>query len=699
MNTKITFLLLGLLNLVFALFFYSKQTFPFSSIVLLITIIIVFEHLTYVYYNNPKSIKFNIFFISIVVLGLYETFIIQQGIIFKNLIIATSAIALIVVVKWTILSRKENLTPIFTIITSTILYFVLYSKIYTVTSFAIVIPWQVYMYNQRTETLKDELPYIREESKVLDIDGDKGLLLYHLNKETGCKVIGVDNSPNSEILNKAINLSSIYNNIDQVEIKNDFNLVTALKFADKKYDTNDFLNECSDLISTNGFLVLSTDQDKETKVLEESLELNDFKITRSFITNMSTDDNTSSVYTNNITQILSGAKINDQSKKKVKRRIIIAKRLPDKEIVDILKIGTTAVSPYNIQPWRFKIVNNIVYCYIVKDESILSNANPHIYSLTLGALINNIKEGAKFHGYSMDFDLLDSSIGLQEPNAKIIFNKNNQDDNQDDNLDNNQDYNNQDENRDYIKKSNKENIDHVLSRFTDRKIYRKDKIPELILAEALNLFKTDSSYGVAVDDLEAFAETYSEMERMRFKNDILMIDTHYHMRYGQIENLKEKDLMDIRTTEASKVNQIFLELYGKSGFHFFLKHIKGLIDFKAKDYQKDLLLNSANMLLYYEDDFSYSNLVRDGMNLQNILNYLEKNKVHSHMLPSSLDVLNVSIDIFKGKEKIIVNNLRKEFNELINNDYKKIVMVLRVGYGDDSKVRALRKRVKDLLVN
>lgn len=41
----------------------------------------------------------------------------------------------------------------------------------------------------------------------------------------------------------------------------------------------------------------------------------------------------------------------------------------DLEIKKILEVGVKAISPYNSQPWRFKIRENIVEIYIIRTKN------------------------------------------------------------------------------------------------------------------------------------------------------------------------------------------------------------------------------------------------------------------------------------------------------------------------------------------
>lgn len=330
MNKKLGFIFLGLINLVFILFLYSMEIFPFSSVTLFISSFLILEHLVYTYFSDPESLTFNVVFIIVILAGLYETFIIEQGVLFNNLIVAIFAIVIFFIVKWSLYGKRYSLNPVFTIIASIIFCFVLYSKVYIITSFVLIIPWQINAYYQKNNLLKNILPYIEKKSKVLDLDGDKGLLLFHLKELTGCSVIGVDDNPNSKKLSDAINLGSIYNSINEVEFMDNFDLVIALKFGDRKFDTSNFISECRDLISKDGFLVLSVNKDHDTYILVESLKNNGFEITKNFVTNILDDDNINSLYLNNINQIFSGFKTSALKNSDVKRRVIIAKLLHDK---------------------------------------------------------------------------------------------------------------------------------------------------------------------------------------------------------------------------------------------------------------------------------------------------------------------------------------------------------------------------------
>jgi hypothetical protein len=92
----------------------------------------------------------------------------------------------------------------------------------------------------------------------------------------------------------------------------------------------------------------------------------------------------------------------------------------EKALLDILDVGCRAMSPYNVQPWRFVRQGRKVLVFIRKYPGGLFEFEPlGLYSL--GCLLQNLSEGARYFGYDMAWRLVGEKCGLDRPLAEVEF--------------------------------------------------------------------------------------------------------------------------------------------------------------------------------------------------------------------------------------------------------------------------------------
>ena len=341
-------------------------------------------------------------------------------------------------------------------------------------------------------------------------------------------------------------------------------------------------------------------------------------------------------------------------------------------LMQALYVACRAVSAYNYQPWRFRIKGDKVQIYLVRTESILSRSNDIVLPITLGSLLENIYQGAIRFGYNTHIRLLSDEMVTGKPIVEIDL---------------------------AIKKPDtKYDLSPIFERHTNRKHYSDKAMPERLLAAAQKMYSTMTARAFSVADIGRFAEQYSELERIRFSNQTMMFDCRNHFRYAKDENLKERDFLDIRTLESSAINKFILKNFCNPLLRLVLQSAGFIVDHKAKDYQYRLIKDTGTLIIFTEENKNLKNLVRDGTALQSILNMLYKQGLQSQMVISSFDILNVPKKIFSSDELASLASAKESLQQMLREDPRNIIMVLRVGYAEDCEARSLRINPYDLLI-
>ena len=102
-----------------------------------------------------------------------------------------------------------------------------------------------------------------EKLKVLDIGSGGGLLCEPINR-LGAKVTGIDASKNNIQVAKLhakemnLNIEYIHSSPENIDLKNEFDVVLSMEVVEHVADINLFIEKCSKLIKKNGIIFVAT---------------------------------------------------------------------------------------------------------------------------------------------------------------------------------------------------------------------------------------------------------------------------------------------------------------------------------------------------------------------------------------------------------------------------------------------------------
>ncbi|MCA9459762.1 MAG: hypothetical protein KC550_04405 [Nanoarchaeota archaeon] len=344
-------------------------------------------------------------------------------------------------------------------------------------------------------------------------------------------------------------------------------------------------------------------------------------------------------------------------------------------ILDILSIGIKAISPYNIQPWRFKIKNNKVQVYLIKENKGFMKNND-IYYISLGCLLENIAEATNYFNYTHKITYLSEKIENENPQIKIEFKQN------------------------QTTNNHTNSIKHVLSRYTNRKQYLNKKVPKYILKEIKSIYESKTAKVQFIENNLKFNKTYSQFERIRFNNNNLFEELVDHVRFNKKDNLKYKDNLDIKVLETNKFTTFIMKNFKNPIFHKLITILRFFGAGKeAGNYMFKLLNSSPIIISFSEKNRNWKNIINCGINIQKILNYIHKEKLSSQICNSGLALFHMQKnELTSEKEKKNFSQAKNEISKILNQDLKTIDFILRLGYAKEAKVKSLRRNIEELII-
>lgn len=346
----------------------------------------------------------------------------------------------------------------------------------------------------------------------------------------------------------------------------------------------------------------------------------------------------------------------------------------ESELLQILRIGTTAISPYNTQPWRFRITDTRIDVYIIRTKNFFLKLQG-VSHMTLGCLLENLALGARSLGQRATIRLFDGPLGLDEPCASVEL--------EDDPA------------------AARVSVDHVVARSTNRKLYRRDPLPaevrERIVAAAANGNVTvHCSEG---HDVSRLARILADLESVRLSNYKMTREALEFIRRCEAEMRAKPEGLDVRTLELGEPIVSMLGSIQRPGGHRLLK-LLGMVRAATRRHHQQLV-HSAAILTYAISDRQPQSFVALGRIIQHTLNTLAESGLESMSVLSGLyllDVLRSNPEIFSRRETQRLVRARRALEQLFATPEEHIAFVVRTGFAAPPSFRQLRRPVEELLL-
>lgn len=342
-----------------------------------------------------------------------------------------------------------------------------------------------------------------------------------------------------------------------------------------------------------------------------------------------------------------------------------------KEIIEILRVGLKATSPYNGQPWQFQFKNDVLSIFEIYSRGGFLENFKEVPFYSLGPLLHNLSEGAKHFQYAMTYRLKTRETDLYQALCEVKFQKSSTLPNYD--------------------------IAHVMSRYTNRKKHRDEYLSPRVLEKIRNSFSGETRAVLNVTNSEAIINNCAALERIRMGNSGLNKEIINQLCYTPEEAEKSRRGLDLRVLEIPAFSQQFLRFSRNEIFRRTIGQ-SILAQKVAERSHRKLLRETALLIAFKESDASAEVLVRDWMDIQKIINLLNKDGLSSHIVASSVDIAKISRDFFSKKESDTIDQIEKNIEYHLGIKPQEILTLLRVGYADECAVKSLRVSPEDLLL-
>ncbi len=346
--------------------------------------------------------------------------------------------------------------------------------------------------------------------------------------------------------------------------------------------------------------------------------------------------------------------------------------MEQKELIEILRVGLKAVSPYNSQPWEFQFHNDqLIIRPKFNERGFLGNVrNVILYSL--GAFLENLSEGAKHFHYQISYVLLSKEVEMGKPLCAVTFNK--------------------------TSGSPDHDIRHVMSRYTNRKIYRPQSLPPAVLEKIRSYFQGGTRAILDVTNNHAFINSCSLLERIRIANLEFNEELMDVLCFSEKEAQERRRGLDMRVLELPLIAQLFL----RAEKNFFFRKTIGrsvLAQRVAESAKKKSLYGCPLLIAFKNTDDSADVLVRDWMDIQKTLNHLRQEGLHSQLLATSTDLIKIKRSFYLPAERKVLEQADINIEKSIGTKLSSVLCLLRVGYADECPVTSLRVEPEELLLD
>lgn len=351
------------------------------------------------------------------------------------------------------------------------------------------------------------------------------------------------------------------------------------------------------------------------------------------------------------------------------------------EIENILTLANHAISPYNTQPWRFRIKENHLFIYIIRTKNFFLKLNG-ISQMTLGFFLENLSAAAQNLGYHAEIKILGNYLNLDSPMAEVAFKT--------------------------VSENHKTSLHEkvITQRYTNRHNYRNQDLEAhhfKILNDYLNSKKSQhfDFQWVRGDAKIVLADILSELEEVRFGNAKIMKESLEFIRLGKEENSKYRDHLDVETLALEpKSRNILPFLMRWPSLHTLLRPLMLSRERKSKRINYE---SSSALLVFKIQDGStdYEKYIEIGKIIQAILNRVEELGMASHATLGGLYLISLAyenIEIFSPQEIYKIFTCKRDLGNLLKTSTRNIAFIARIGYCDKPAYPSLRKPIKELVL-
>lgn len=359
--------------------------------------------------------------------------------------------------------------------------------------------------------------------------------------------------------------------------------------------------------------------------------------------------------------------------------------MPSRDDLDaILELGGRAISPYNTQPWRFRLSGDGVDVFILRTKNFYLKLGG-VSFMSLGHLLENLVVGAKSLGFAAEISYLGPHLNLDQPIAHVRF----------------------------VRDGPAEPglARGLTQRVTNRYPYEQTPLRESdgemvakLLAAGEGESEDEGSRALwLVDEEQAIAsDILSDLDFVRLSNHKLFREASEYTRFDFEEYRTARDRLIVDSLGLSRFQRWAFSFLARHALaHAFVRSFLPAVlrrekAFKLRDYR------STSGLLFFvvqrEDPETYIAL---GRRVQHTMNELAARDLQTQASLSGLYLLHLlfeNIEIFSRSERDIILLSLRDLENLLGTPSRHIAFVVRVGYCASRPELTLRRAVASLLL-
>ncbi len=340
------------------------------------------------------------------------------------------------------------------------------------------------------------------------------------------------------------------------------------------------------------------------------------------------------------------------------------------ELIDILRVGLKAVSPYNCQPWKFQYKDQTLLIFAKKYErGFFGNFQELIY-YSLGAFLENLSEGARHYHYAMDFTVTPDNKEMNAPVCTVSFTK--------------------------TPGSPQHDIAHIMGRYTNRKIYHRRPLDPSVLKKIRADFQGYEREVIDITNNPVIIDNFALLERIRVSNPELNDELIENIQFNPKNSPPSRTGLDIMSLEIPFMSRQFLRASKNPVFRKMVRNLD-FVQYMAQTAGQKILNGCPLLIAFKEPHYSTATIVRDWMDIQRILNTLHQDGLCSQLLASGIDMLKMDRSFLKPFEMYLLSGAETKIQKNLGVSPASIMTLLRIGYADDCRVKSLRLDPEELL--
>lgn len=341
------------------------------------------------------------------------------------------------------------------------------------------------------------------------------------------------------------------------------------------------------------------------------------------------------------------------------------------DIIKIIKMGTMAPSGDNVQPWRFKVNENIIKLFnIPEKDNSLYNFKQNASMIAHGAVIENMIITAKEFGYKIDVSLFPDERN-ENHIADLCLSR---------------------------ESTEKDNLyQFIEKRATNRKPYKKillnSEQKQAILNCKQELFYAGEIF-LAEDKLEELGELLSINEQIVLENKELHDFLFNHIVWSEREEKKKKSGLYIKTLELKGFKKAMFKLVKN---FYILKILNKLIKFSKKVAEENaqIYASSSAIVAIATIDSNHKDYINAGRLMQRV--WLKATSLGLSAHPSTGIVFLAQriqggeADMLSSKHIQIIENAYNRIKNIFGIKEDAIKMIFRIGDGEKPSAYSSRQ--------